>query len=65
MTRNGERRSIASPTTISLFFNVVGLDIKSLLTQKFLQKVYTVKKIITIRTYKGCTPFQETKIHEY
>jgi hypothetical protein len=41
MTRNGERRSIASPTTISLFFKVVGLDINSLLTQKFLQKKHS------------------------
>lgn len=40
MTRNGERRSIASPTTISLFFNVLGLEMKSLLTQKFLPQRY-------------------------
>lgn len=38
ITRNGERRSIASPTTMSLFFKVLGLETKSLLTQKFLQQ---------------------------
>lgn len=37
MTRNGERISIASPTTIRLLFNVLGSETKSLLTQKFLQ----------------------------
>ena len=37
MTRNGDSRSIASPTTNSRFFSVSGFDTKSLLTRKLLQ----------------------------
>jgi hypothetical protein len=44
MMRNGESKSIASPTTISLFFNVLGFDTKSLLTQKFLQRICVQKR---------------------
>ena len=64
MTRNRERRSITISTTISLFFNVLGLETKSLRAQKFLSnmlcsmhqfKVYS-RAFVSIRWC--CTPFE-------
>jgi hypothetical protein len=44
MTRNGESKSIASPTIISLFFSVLGFDLKSPMTWKFLQRKHVQKR---------------------
>jgi len=67
MMRNGESTSIASPTTISLFFNVLGFDTKSLLTQKFLQRMcWNEKTIIGIGivrlTYNHTNYFNQISI---
>ena len=53
ITKNGESRSIPSPTTTSLFLNVPGFERKSPLTQNFLQaqKSLSVTKLEAVQIF--------------